>query len=643
MLVTDRHDWNPEKMKRLIQLHLDGDRKTMVKEFGDEIDTRLNAMENPLSFSGMWGTFTKWRTGDATRDMDDWEVNRLSTANKLSIIGDELIRPKGGWEIHGMTDEKKTEKYYLEEDNRWQGKDKLTALQYYTKLRNSYRERLRASGDWDLIRVAADEAEFEKKWRKTGLEQKVSEEKTYKKLLEEHLKGVQKLHPEVGNSEKGEWKEKQMKLERAFKARIWIQAVMRSPLIVARELQLKYKTSGFERQGALRKKIIYDLLGIDLDELAVERTPQKIEREQLERIMDLEGAVAAVSQISIRENRDLRESDFDLISDTQLKDYSKRYWRMVRQAMLGSEDINRAQAWYRKIGIMDPDARKFGFMDSNNPEARGLRFYKIDWQRIEQFRTDNIGMDKEALDDIRGDIFKNPEGFVSELMTANTVDKLYRYLFSTEDMGWEYLNMGVLGERNQVRRAGDLASHVQFNQLFEQYLNEVMKGKPKVEDLVAQLKKMWIAMAGDFGDVATDACGRVAYTTGQMYRKADWAWKIPGLGQAAALFKEASIMQMIKGRVHGAAWGPNEMKQFVDEVVTEGIVPHHLKSPFTGKKYFTSNWHGELLEERLGATTENVLYELITLGVLISIAITLYRAFTAKSEEEEGGGGGGGG
>lgn len=644
MMITGKdHTWSAEKIHRLIELHLDGDHERMRKEFGDDIDTRLLATDNPFSFSGMWGTMTGWRIADGTVGWDDWEREKYSTANKLMTVGDRFIRQGDHYHHEKPGEEhnvnyaagranKKVGDYFMYSDDKYKGADGKTARQLTDAFKEQYRESLRNSRDFDLMRIAASDEEFELKWETSGLNQKEPKSgKSYKALLGAHLDSIRK-NPHV----EMEIKELEMKLERAYRARIWVQAAMRSPLIVAREWKAKYKIAGYDREGPIRKKIIYDLLGIDIDEINRIGSPTVEEIAILDRVTDLEAAVFSVQQTALKENRDLEDADFDVLrtraktpEEIQIAAYARDYWKSVQNYMLG--DHKTAQKWYEKIGIEDADKNKL----------EGLRSHKINWHNIHAI----------SLDKHKSSIFENPEGFTSKLMTSKTIDRDWRYLFSTEDMAWEYINMGAYGDRNPIRRAGDLGAHYGFNNKFEELLVNVLSGHLDKEAFIKVMREMWNAMSGDAGDPATDACSRVFYTTLQMYRKFDKYWKIPLVGPVLGIVQPGSVMQTIFGNLHADAFGPNKLLELVQMGEAARIFPPHVKSNLTGKMKGSypvyagmpkPNWDAHKMEVLLQATPQDAIYEMITMGVLIAIAITIWRAVTAKDEESEGGGGGGG-
>lgn len=614
MMITDRPDWNPEDMKEVIRLHHFGDRDELKKYCKDhklgDLATRLNEADNPFSFSGMWGTMTKWRVGDASADFDDWEKDQAyAAAVKLTTAGDIFSgsdRKSSFQKYDGTWAYKKAKDYFIEHDPN------------YNIFREEYRQRLLSSDEIrDKEMARENNQEFEFKWRKIGINQIGSSGKKYIDVLSAEFK--KDLDPHKGNHPKPDSKVDTLikQLERAYKARVWVQTAMRSPLIIARELDVAFDKNGYAQKGKLRKKIIWEILGIDLDEIAALRTPTAMEEAGFDRILDLEGAVGAIQQLSIRENRDLKETDFDKIDDPTLRTYAKLYWQKVKTAMFG--DFQNIDEIYAKIGI------------KNAPKnmLRGLRFFDIDWDKIQ-----NTDVTKESR--LKKDQFIVPE-LRTDLFNNNLIDRDWRHLFSTEDMGWEYLNVGALGERNPVRRAGDLGSHVEFGQLLEQYINDVINvPKPKLDDIVEYQHKMLVAMSGDFLDIGNNAMGRIAYTTGRIWQKADWAWKLPfGIGPIAGLMKDTSVGQMIHGRDRGDSWGPNEMLQYV-QAVGSRILPKSRFSRLGGREIApNSEWDRALLGKSLGGTKANATYEIINMTLMIATLLTIYRAFTTKSEEEE--------
>ncbi len=641
MMIAEWKDFDPHQMKELIKIYHRGSHEDMEKYIKEHnlpnaLSTRLLEMDNPFSFSGMWGTMTKWRVADASSDFDDWERDRTyGTAVKITNIGDSYSgeKRKDTFNKKRTYAEKKVRQFIIEVKNG----------DRYWELRSEYRQYLRESNDIRLRTAAEkDQAdrgnpyefndEFEEHWRKIGIKQKkVGATQTYQQIFDDIWNKERKPGIEDPDICAGEVAALIKKLERAYKARTWVQAVMRSPLIVARELETKWTKHGFEKSGPLRKKLIYEILGIDLDEVAAQRTPKAWEEAGFDRISDLEGALAAMQQVAIRDNRDLTDQDFNnaideigkSINDPNRKEelkqayiYAKEYWKKVRQVMLGDYADNATEV-YRRLGIED----------ATTEHNQGLRFHKIHWDSI-----NNINLiDKES----KGKFIV--QELQTDLLNNKLIDREWRHLFSTEDMGWEYLNIGALGERNPVRRAGDLGSHVAFGQLFEKYVTEQIVAQPKIEDLAKAQKEMFEAMSGDFVDIAVEAVGRIFYTTGMIYRKADWAWKYGPISAGLSLVKDASIIQIIRGRDRATAWGPNEMLQYVQAVSGLQVIPKRRYSGLGGGELAPqSEWDAGLMGKRLGGTKNNAMWEIINTVAWLAAVIMIYRALTAQEKEQEG-------
>lgn len=648
MLITDNPNWNPQQIREILKLAMDGDHKELREKYGDTVDTKLLLTDNPFSFSGMWGTMTGWRNGMSSEGWDDWERERFSTANKLSFVGDSYIRfaddhghmhsTEHGSARHadGLA-KRKVKEYFLLEDDRYADASGMTARKLYVQLRNKYRERLLRSNAIELISTAQNDVSFERRWRTVGMEDVDPDtNKSYKKQLEERWKNAKGRYEELKSDHKQ--RELQMKLERAYKARIWVQAAMRNPLAVAREMKSdEYDIAGHTRKRELRDKIIWEILHIDTSKFHDQREPSLQEFEETRRITDLEGALASMTQKAVRENRDLTEADFnDIDSKNQnsaLRRNALQYWRMVRQEMLGHDEagnIRNSAQWYRKIGIENADP--------NGPV--GHRLHRINWNVI----NNDISLHGK-WDDHHGIFHHKDPAFHSRLLTARTIDRDWRYLFSTEDMGWEYLNVPSLGERNPVRRAGDLGSHAAFHHGLDKLLGPggAIGAHLDEEEFHKTMLEMWQAISGDDLQAAFDSCGRIFYTTMMMYKKADWSWKIPGIGQALGLVKNKSVIEMIYGNIHGEAFGPNKLLKNIHKAEEMRYLLNSVVNPLTGERDYWTEWDAHLMEKRLGGTIPNAVYEMATQALMAIIAITIWRAMTAESEDDSASGGGGGG
>ncbi len=616
MLILDKWEkWDPEIIKKVVEFHVKGDHDGALeylesiglKDAAAALKTRLIEKENPFEYSGIWGPWTGWRIGDTVISFDDFEREQAYGTNvKLITAGKWAERQaKRHFEMHSPE--------YRE-----------YRIQFRNHLRESnnlyWREAAIRDEAIQNTRPAEFDDEFEAIWRKTGKDLKDPASvggKTYRQILDN-----------LWETSKGKYSDMINQLKIAYIARTWVQATMRSPLLVARYIDVPWNKDGYTVKSHLQKKIIWEILGIDIDEIAAMRTPKSKEEAGFDRVVELEGAVAAVSQTAIRENRDLKESDFDRISNLTLRSYAKEYWRMVKDAMLGK--FKTAEQFYKELGIGDPDKSR----------AQGARMHNIDWNKVSKIVSVTPGTKEGGA---KYKLLLETDG-----ITDNLLHRDYKTtLFSTEDMGWEYLNIGALGERNPVRRAGDLASHVQFAQLFEKYINDLLVARPKVEDFVEAQKEMWTALSGDFVDIAIRTCYRIAYTTAMMYRKADISWEVPFASPVIGIFKDSSIMQMIRGKDRADAWGPNELLHYTQAVGGKQILPkreyHGLAAyaklheegyaskmgePFKG---FTSG----ALGKAIGGTKGKATWEIISMTLMIATLLTIWRAFTAKSEEEE--------
>lgn len=625
MLVTEWPHWNADDMMKIVEFHNRGDLEGMVdfvrtlklpQDVEKTVEERLISQDNPWVFSGMWGPHTGWRMGDTTIGFDDWERDRTYGINvKLTTASNFAERMARAEFLENLNNDT------------------------YRGFREAYRNRLldsnniimRTAAERDVAATARGEIddEFEGYWQKNGLDQKTIEagtgkKRTYRQILDDMW--------DLGDEKHGIKYENQQvkflmkKLEKAYKTRVWVQAAMRQPLLAARILESKWEHFGEEAFSPLRKKIIFDILNIDVDQIAAMKTPLEKEEAGFNRIIELEDWIAAVQQNAIRESRDLRDSDFDVITDDMMRTNAKLYWQKVKNAVLG--DFRTAEDFYRETGIDNP--QEF-YPDGVTAKPQGSRFYRIHRDVIDRnFFAEEV--EKYGKKDIEARI-----NFETELLNNKLLNREWRFMFSTEDMGWEYLNIGNLGERNPVRRAGDLAGHAQFGKLFEDYINNQLVARPKIEDLVKAQKEMWTALSEDYLDIAYNAMWKIANTTGLMYRSSDWKWKLPlGVGEVIALGKDASIMQYIRGRDRADAWNPNEELHYVQAIGGQQILPKRKLSGFGGRRLAPKFAHdtGEMARV-LGATKVNVAWEILNMTILISVALTIFRAATAKSEEEE--------
>lgn len=629
MVVTQWPDWKPEHMKTIVGYVMKGDREQAIQYINglglkgaDVLKTRLLEKDNPFDFSGMWGPSTKWRMGDSTIGFDDWERDQAYGTNIKLMLSEDWAKRIAKRE---MTRD-------LEKQLRREYRDKMKDSNNIYHREAAIRDEVSERGPDKF------DDEFEAIWLKMGIYQKTTapdgKVKKYQEIIDEAWDGMRNEHHGKNDTVKFV-----KKLQKAYQARTWIQAALRHPLLVAREITSKVdKDNFYEQNRPLRHRIIQKLLNIDIDEVAAQRTPKEWEEAGFDRIAEVEGALAAIEQASIRENRDLRDEDFDIVINdfkesvdpklkAQVRSYelAKQYYHEVKNAMLG-DSFTTVDQFYDKIGI------------GNAPKNRqqGSRFHTIDSEKINNmFNTEGEGESAKA---------SLKKEFETDLLTNRILSRDYNHLFSTEDMGWEYLNVNALGPRNPVRRVGDLASHVQFGQLFEQYLTNEIVARPDIKDLVKAQKEMWVAMNGDSVDQAYNAGFHIAYATAMMWKKADYAWKYPVYSNIIELGKATSLMQVIRGRDRADSWGPNEMLHYAQAVGGQQILPKKARQGLEGivsveegdhdgpYKAWTSGSFGK----KIGGTKSRAIWE-IGNGVLLfsTLAMTIAAFQQAGKDQEE--------
>lgn len=657
-MIQDKQSFGFEQIQEIIKLHEGGKQKELEKKYGKKIATRLISQDNPFLFSSMWGTMTGWRASMSTTGWDDWRRERLSTANRLTGVGDSYILHEGGGghgHHHGSTRNKdgfakaKVDDYF---------KYEFGEMKKHVKFfKEEFRDGLLKSGDVRLTEIAKNPIEFEKYWKQTGIP------KYQDKIDEKSKQEFKKFH--------GDKEALVMQLERAYKTRIWAQAVMRSPLIVAREWgkenTLESKDFEYLGQGALRRKIIKDILHFDIPEVGLTQEPTKQQQEQLDRITELEGALASISEKARRENRDLTKEDFDDIVDkpgdksgdpSSTRDLALRYWYAVQGAVLGATGNEAGKVWYEALGIGNADVSDElksylidNHIDLSDEQLEGLRFHKIDFEKISHINIHHTE-GKDYADIFHG---HEPHGvdLKNALLTGRMIDKDWRFFFSTEDMGWEYLNVVALGERNPVRRAGDLASHVQFSNGLDKLISPAggaLGYHFNEEEFHKAMVEMWGAISGDDADIAYDTCGRVFYNSMLMYRKMVPKYmKIPFFGWGAAKIKgfirPMSVMQLlVKDVNHADGFGPQDILKQVHLAENAGYVLPTPENPLTGEVDHWTEWNAHSLEARLGASKESIMYDAGNEVFWLIFILLLWNALKqSTADNAEGGGGGGGG
>jgi len=217
-----------------------------------------------------------------------------------------------------------------------------------------------------------------------------------------------------------------------------------------------------------------------------------------------------------------------------------------------------------------------------------------------------------------------PKAFDKEFL-----DHDWSWYFSTDDTVFRKMAFLNLGNRQWVRRGGDVSAHYAGGMEVDEYLDTSLKPKPDLEELTKQLLKIRKGYQGDSAEVGFRIAGHLAYLTSKLYE-----FDYKRLGSVAQL-------DVWKTRRNVAAWTANGRRAFWDAVEHMDVIP-----PRTHFEHWANTLDKfadvHTLRRLNHAENADVWTEIILLGVLLATAMTVGRAFTAKSEEEEGGGGGGG-
>jgi hypothetical protein len=448
---------------------------------------------------------------------------------------------------------------------------------------------------------------FDKYWQEYGMEKygnRIGQE--WDKLLGRHPTRQTKhthLKHETEELIKGKYR-------KAFKARVWVEMAMRNPLVVAHNLNVEIPEKemslvgleGRKKEVKLHTRLVQEILGIRPEDTkflsmystaGFGTTPSLQQRRYMNDILLLETDLAAVKETAVNEGRDLTDADFSIIKDGKRQEHALAYWRRVKQEILGGEN---AESLYDKFGL--------ALMENGHD-------YAWDHQKIEAIEGTLKNLPKLFQQAVKDD----PE-----------------WILGTDDMSFGRMDILDLGSRQWVRRGGDIASHQAGGDAVVDYLRHGLKPNPEKHKLAEYLEKVVDAYSGDMIEAGWSVAGNMAYLTDRLY-----AWDLRRLGSSAQL-------DVWGTRRNVAAWMANGRREFWDVLEHEDVLPPHAH-------FYHYNWIGDFgptanihdMRDICHANNTDVWTEIILLGAALAVAITIYRALTAKSEEEEGGGGGGGG
>lgn len=474
-------------------------------------------------------------------------------------------------------------------------------------------------------------AGFDKLWQEYGMSKG-----KYGGRIQKEWEALQDIGPEKGRPHSPlahEYGHAYGLFKKAYKARIWVQMAMRNPLAVGHALKIPVPAAGTGETNVVNKLhavLVHDILGIPPEDTKYGEmygkagygaTPTNTQEDYMIAVMTLEGDLAAVRERAIRDGRDLAEQDFDeVIQDEARRKHAKEYWRRIRLAILGSEDTAKAQELYDE----------FGLKLMENGEDYEWDFHKI--HGIEEaLGTLEQGRDKMVT-------VKTDDGrtiYIPLLLNKAVNEDRHTinsdWIVSTDDMAMGEMDWLNLGSRQWIRRGGDIAAHEQGGNAVVKYLMDGLLPKPDKHELVKMLKEVRNAYSGDMIEAGWSVAANLAYMTDRLY---SFDASIGKMGSPAQLY--------VWGTRRGVdAWGANARREFWDAMEHADVIPPHAH--FYAYPGVDSKLNIHVLRDLAHANNIDVWLEIISLGVLLAIGITIWRGITAKDEEEGGGGGGGGG
>ncbi len=404
------------------------------------------------------------------------------------------------------------------------------------------------------------------------------------------------------------------KYTKSFKARIWLESALRNPLTVAHNLEVEvpHEVDGSPTKMRLHSLLVRKILGIPLEDsaygvigaagAAYQSTPSKEQIKYMNSILGLETDIAAVRERAIEENRAITERDFDdMITSEVNREQAKQYWRLTKEALIGHEDPEHI---FEELGLK---------MSENGTD------YNVEWHEIEKIDTY-----LKEFDGRKVRLFDDTE--IGILLNSDTVNKKWEFLNSTEDTAFRKMVISNLGPRQWVRLAGDAAAHYHGGERVGKYLSKDLNAAGDPELLAKALLEVREIYEGDAIEAGWTVTGKLAYMTSKLYGFDYWR-----LGSPAQL-------DVFGTRRGVAAWYANSRRKFLDALEHLNIIPptHSAWGYPNVAGLRPYNIHD--LRRQARADNSDVWVEIIMGGFAIAVALTLWRAFTAKDEEEEGGG-----
>jgi len=489
------------------------------------------------------------------------------------------------------------------------------------KYREEYRKELIRRNQAEGVKFAVSGGGFEKLWQEYGRHK-------FQAVIDKEWDRLNGKHPAKG-TEHTPIAEQTHHLvgayEKAFKARVWVEMAMRNPLVVAHNLKIDVPLVGYEdkkKQLNLHNLLVQEILEIPPEDMkygelygktALDRTPTEREKRYMAQVLQLETDLAAVRERAIQDARDLTEADFhQVIRDGARRDNALRYWRRVRQVILGTDNLEQAEHLYEEFGM--------GLTDNGED-------YEWDYEKIHHLFAKDGQMEALQKEHAKGvDKLKLNDGreVILPFLLRKAVESKPEWILGTDDMSFNRMDMLNLGSRNWLRRGGDIAAHWNGGAAAVEYMRDGLVQNPDKHELAKLLKKVVVAYSDDMVEIGWSVAGNFAYLTDRFY-----AWDPKRLGSSAQ-------RDVWESRRNVAGWLANGRREFWDALEHADVIPphghfYHYKIP--------DNADIHKLRDLCHAKNEDVWLEIVTLGVLLAMAITIWRALSAKDEEEGGGGG----
>lgn len=573
---------------------------TFEEKYGPDAK-RFMDLFNFSNISSALGKTTTWRQYDTTYKWSDVAREKLGAVTQIVLA------------------------------ERYTG-EKVKEILVDTKYKALYRQELiKRNAEEPNLQLPTSGAKFDALWQEYGREK-------YSSQINMEWDKRQGKDPRTGEEhtklshETNHMKEVYTK---AFKTRKWVEMAMRNPLALAHTLKVDMKLSGYGDDKDIRKTSLHRLIAHEILGISPEATkyaerfgksadytdPDQEQLKFMNSILQLERDLTAVKERAINEGRDLREDDFyktiakkgsmgEISEDLRPRvENALKYWKTVRKLIIGSDNPDSANQLYREIGL-----------DVINEQD-----YAWDYEKIEEINKTVGEISKKA-----GIKFHNSAGqeFIVGNLLETALDNKMEWIYATDDMAFNKMDLLTLGSRQLIRRGGDIGSHDAGGKATTDYLIHGITPNPNKEKLAEYLLKIRDGYSGDEIEKGWAVTATLAYMTDRLYA---WDWTRAGSSAQRDVWRTLRNV---------AGWTANGRREFWDALEHMDVLPPHDHFYHYAPGGIPEKSDIHTMRKLVHATNPDVWTEIILLGFVLATAITLWRAFTAKSEEEESGGGG---